>query len=163
MPPNDIKTLSQFLINEIGISNQPLSFSEYGPSPDAAYMNPKYAHLGNVGYTPEQINTLASMGTTDLPVQVKHDMLLGDLIGMKKHELSLYNKWQNSWQNQYLKPAMYGLQGLTTLGNLWLGFKQYGLYKKQLAMAQDQWNQTKQEMNRIRTLRDKLTKQYMGE
>jgi len=72
------------------------------------------------------------------------------------------NNTEPTWVNGYLKPAMYGVSALSTLGNLWLGFKNYSVAKKQLGLAEDQWNQTKQELNRIRALRTKLTNSYMN-
>jgi len=62
----------------------------------------------------------------------------------------------------YLKPAGYVINGLSSLGSLWLGFKNYGLAKKQLGIAQDQWNQTKQELSRINTIRKNLTNSYVN-
>jgi len=60
------------------------------------------------------------------------------------------------------KNVLFGFNTLATLGNIWMGFKNYKLAKNQLALAQDQWNTTKQELNHIRTLRDKLTKEYIN-
>ena len=71
-------------------------------------------------------------------------------------------KQENSWQNQYLKPASQALSALSSLGNLFLGYKQYGLAKQQMGLAKEKWNMTKDELNRIKGLRSKLTKQYMG-
>lgn len=61
-----------------------------------------------------------------------------------------------------LKTAGYAINGLSSLGSLWLGFKNYGLTKKQLGIAQDQWNQTKQELSRINTIRKNLTNSYIN-
>jgi hypothetical protein len=123
------------------------------------------------GYA-NSFNDYNNIGLSNIGYEFTNNQL--PLNTLAEYNPSLYNlklldrtltdqeNWQNSWQNQYLKPAMMGIQGLTTLGNLWLGFKQYGIAKKQLGMAQEQWNMTKQELNRIRTLRDHLTQSYMN-
>jgi len=61
-----------------------------------------------------------------------------------------------------LKGVSLGINTLASLGSLWLGFKNYSLAKKQLGIAKEQWNQTKQELNRIKTLREHLTQEYMN-
>jgi len=67
------------------------------------------------------------------------------------------------WVTKYLEPLNMGIQAFSTLGNLYLGFKQYDIAKQQLGMAKEQWAMTKDELNRIRATREKLTREYMGE
>jgi Lon protease-like protein len=69
---------------------------------------------------------------------------------------------EQQWTDKWIKTPSMIVGGLSTLGNLWLGLKQYGIAKKQLGLAKEQWNMTKQELNRIRTLRDHLTQSYMN-
>ena len=69
---------------------------------------------------------------------------------------------QNSFTNKYLKPLNLGISTLSTLGGLYLGFKQYGLMKKQLGIAEEQWKRTKRELDRIQNVRKKLTDSYMN-
>ena len=69
---------------------------------------------------------------------------------------------QNSFTNQYLKPGLGILQGLGTLGSLWLGFKQYDVAKQQLGLAKEQWAKTKEELDRINRVRSKITKEYFS-
>ena len=55
------------------------------------------------------------------------------------------------------------IQGVSSLGNLYLGFQNLGLAKKQEKRAEEQWNQTKNELARIKSVRKNLTKSYMGD
>ena len=55
------------------------------------------------------------------------------------------------------------IQGVSSLGNLYLGFQNLGLAKKQEKRAEEQWNQTKNELDRIKSVRKNLTKSYMGD
>ena len=58
------------------------------------------------------------------------------------------------------------MTGIAGLGNLALGFNQYGLAKdilgSQLGMAEEQWQYTKEELDRLRNTRDRLNSSYMG-
>jgi len=69
---------------------------------------------------------------------------------------------QNSFMNQYVKPGLGIIQGLGTLGSLWLGFKQYDVVKQQLGLAKEQWAKTKEELDRINRVRSKITKEYFS-
>lgn len=69
---------------------------------------------------------------------------------------------QNSFVNNYLKPGLGILQGLGTLGSLWLGFKQYDVAKDQLGLAKEQWAKTKEELDRIKSVRQRITDSYMN-
>lgn len=64
------------------------------------------------------------------------------------------------WQQQYLAPAMQGIQGLSSLGNMYLGFQNLKLQKKQLGLAQEQWAMTKKELERIAGVRKNLNASY---
>ena len=67
-----------------------------------------------------------------------------------------------TWQDQYLSPLLKGVQGLGSLANIYLGFQGLDLAKKQMGLAKDQWRETKNEINRIRNVRNKINKQYMA-
>jgi len=69
---------------------------------------------------------------------------------------------QNSFVNNYIKPGLGILQGLGTLGSLWLGFKQYDVAKDQLGLAKEQWAKTKEELDRIKSVRQRITDSYMN-
>lgn len=72
-----------------------------------------------------------------------------------------YDPSQNSWQNQYLSPALKGISGLGTLANVWMGFQNLGLAKQQMGLAKEQWGETKQELNRIKQVRKNITMNYI--
>ena len=62
-----------------------------------------------------------------------------------------------------------GMNTLMGLGQLGLGFMNFGLQnqymdmmKEQLGMARERWDMTKDELNRIRGVRDRLNSSYMG-
>jgi len=116
-------------------------------------------------------NSLAQNRTAMLPTpQVVNTVFNQDYYYQQQHpEYALLSKMydnqftqQNSFENKYLKPLSTGISTLGTLGSLWLGFKQYGLMKDQLGMAKEQWNRTKQELDRIQAVRKKLTDSYMN-
>ena len=52
--------------------------------------------------------------------------------------------------------------GLSSLAGIFMGFKQLDLMKEQLGIAKDQWNTTKEELNRIRGVRKRLGNEYMS-
>ena len=141
--------------------SQPITF-QYQPveptgDPNAFYLTKQGALLSQLFGTtnPYTVNTLANDPTiTNSPLTNYYKLM--------NRQITDEEQQQNSWQNQYLKPGMELLSGLSTLGNMWLGMKQYGIAKKQLGMAEDQWNMTKNELGRIRTLRDHLTQSYMN-
>jgi len=85
-----------------------------------------------------------------------------DLNALKSEYYANQNFGTNGLVNNYLKPLNLGVSTLSTLGGLYLGFKQYGLAKEQLSMAKEQWNRTKQELDRIQNVRKKLTDSYMN-
>ncbi len=116
-------------------------------------------------------NLLTQNQTTMLPTpQVANTVFNQDYYYQQQHpEYALLSKMsenqyaqQNSFENKYLKPLNTGISTLGTLGSLYLGFKQYGLAKKQLGIAEEQWKRTKQELDRIQNVRKKLTDSYMN-
>ena len=92
--------------------------------------------------------------------------LRNDYMNAEINHLNLLDKLvsnqQSSFANTYLKPAGQIMDIASSLGNLFLGYKQYGLAKQQMGLAKEKWNMTKDELNRIKKLRSALTKQYMG-
>jgi len=66
----------------------------------------------------------------------------------------------NSFSNQYLKPASQVMGIAGGLANMYLGFQNLKTQKEYLGMAKEQWAMTKDEMNRIRGVRDNITKAY---
>jgi len=52
--------------------------------------------------------------------------------------------------------------GLGSLANIYAGFQQLGIAKDQLNMAKEQWATTKDEINRIRNVRNTLNTNYMA-
>jgi len=54
------------------------------------------------------------------------------------------------------------MTGLSSLSDVWLGFKNYQIAKKQMSLAQEQADRTRQELERIRKVRNRLTAKYMG-
>jgi len=128
-------------------------------TPPKEPVNPNLVPGGDAFYLTNQGNTLASRINTTDPLYT--DNMSG--IMQQQHLLSGFTQpTETSFTNEFLKPVMQGINGIATLGNLWLGFKNYGMAKKQLGLAQQQWNQTKDELNRIKTLRTKLTNSYMN-
>jgi len=65
-----------------------------------------------------------------------------------------------------LAPYVKGFSGLasgiSSLAGIWSGFQQLDLMKDQVAIAKDKWATTKEEMNRIKGVRKKLTSDYMA-
>ena len=136
-------------------------------------VNSTFEPGGEGYYLTNQGNTLAQLHNTSNPFDVNtlgkyvtYDNALNQQI---YKNMQLQNKYMqnqidqsNSFTNKYLKPTLQGANTVATLGNLWLGFKNYGIAKKQLGLAKEQWNQTKEELNRIKTLRTQLTNSYMN-
>ncbi len=52
------------------------------------------------------------------------------------------------------------LSGLGSIGNIVLGFQSLGLMEDQLGLQQEQWGETKAELNYMRATRDKLNASY---
>ena len=67
-----------------------------------------------------------------------------------------------TWQQKYLSPALKGIGALGSLANIWMGFQGLDLAKQQLGLAKEQWATTKDEINRIKGVRNKLNQQYVG-
>jgi len=121
--------------------------------------------------TGQQFGTLGDFA--QLPAQFQNNAYQETILGLQGAQLNeamrqndlaqgRYDDWQNSWQQQYLSPALKGIQGLGTLAGIFMGFQQLGLMKDQLGLAKEQWATTKEEINRIKSVRNKLNQQYMG-
>lgn len=94
------------------------------------------------------------------------DILKNTLVDLYKTKIDFYKTQKNmnsGIYGKYIVPALGIVQGLSTLGSLWLGFQNYKLAKNQLGIAREQWDKTKEELARIKTLREELTRRYMGE
>jgi hypothetical protein len=120
-------------------------------------------------------------GTLGAGSGLTYDDFLSILNGTYKGKLSLadwtaVNNYKNtlkltnsilekndSWTTKYLEPFAKGVDAFATLGNLFLGFKQYGIAKQQLGIAKEQWKYTKEELERIRKVREKANKKFLGE
>lgn len=87
---------------------------------------------------------------------------LGLTKGYMDWQKERYDANQNSWQNQYLKPVTQGIQGLSSLANIYLGFQQLDMMKQQLGIAKEQWATTKAEIARINQARKNITKAYFA-
>jgi len=82
------------------------------------------------------------------------------------YDLSNYMPDENTNYNFNIEPFKqlnFGINSFATLGNLFLGFKKYNLAKDQLKLAKQQWNITLDEINRIKNVRDRITKEYLGQ
>jgi len=80
---------------------------------------------------------------------------------------SLFNKQyeQNQKINQEnlaLKKQMYNAMTQATLGQLDIAKQQLGIQNQYLSLAKERWDYTKEELNRIKALRNKLTQQYLS-
>ncbi len=53
-------------------------------------------------------------------------------------------------------------QGLGSLANIYFGFQNLGIAKDQLDISKEQWAMTKDEINRIKDVRKKLSSSYMA-
>lgn len=151
----------------------------YGYNPNEFTLSPQYAEQADpIGSSLVQ-NYSNSQTGLDYPSISNttgggEPMPLSQMIQMKQLDIADTNAktfadllkakldWQNSWQNQYLKPVSMAIGALTSLGNVYLGYKQYGIAKEQLGLAKEKWNMTKDELNRISKLRTTLTNKYMG-
>lgn len=65
--------------------------------------------------------------------------------------------------NPYISAGSKFVTGISSLGSLYLGFKQLDMAKDALSIAKEKWAMTKDELNRIKQTRDRLTKSYMGD
>lgn len=68
---------------------------------------------------------------------------------------------QSAMNQQMLGSAVNKMNSLTD-AQVKLGQDQLGIQKQYLSLAQERWQMTKDEMNRIKSLREKLTQQYLS-
>ena len=157
---SQLNTLGNYNSKYTNNTTQPFSFA------DETSFNPKAFYLTNDGIAisnatgitePQQINTLGSQINNIDPMKMAYLKNVNAQTEFYNNQLTQ----QNSWQNQYMKPALMGVQTLASLGNLWLGFKNYKIAKKQLGLAEEQWGKTKEELNRIKSVRQRITNSYM--
>ena len=124
---------------------------------------PTHSHLFNF-FEPENNNYPSVFNQQSYLANTPYSQ--NDLLKAEANYYNTLNKslsdYQNSWQYKYLKPASELVSTASSLGNIFLGMKQYNLAKEQLGMAREKWDLTKQELSRIKNLRNKLTTQYMG-
>ena len=90
--------------------------------------------------------------------------ILGDTLNKQlEFNKELYGNLNNqSPINTYVGNFAKIATGLNSLAGMFLGFKNYQLAKKQVSLANEQWQRTKEELDRIRKVRNKLTAKYMS-
>lgn len=121
--------------------------------------SPTFKYLGtNNGFSHANSYNAMQMGFSTPEMQAA----ALENFGLQNDYLKLQmNQIQNpSWQQQYLAPVMQGIQGLSSLGGMYLGFQNLKLQKKQVGLAQEQWATTKKEMERIAGVRKNLNASY---
>ena len=164
--PYDYNSVTTTLLKDAGILPKQ-SFLAFDNNTDNQFVIPNYAVDTNTQSTPvvnnsnsELVNFLQS---SNKPIEINGQ---NDLLKAEANYYNTLNKslsdYQNSWQYKYLKPASELVSTASSLGNIFLGMKQYNLAKEQLGLAREKWDLTKQELSRIKNLRNKLTTQYMG-
>lgn len=137
------------------------SFQNHMPFPvqqvdtGAAFNN----YLGNnTGFSHTNSYDAMKLGSSTPAIQgevLKNYGLQNDYLKMQM------NQMQNpSWQKEYLAPAVQGIQALSSLSGMYLGFQNLKLQKQQLGIAKDQWATTKKEMARIAGVRKNLNASY---
>jgi len=124
------------------------------------YLNAPYTDMAfnNAGFNPIQID----------PSQVNLDLQNKFLrAGIRGNELD--NKAKIDYQNSFMgkaSPYVEGFAniagGLASLAGIYTGFKELGMAEDQLDIAKEKWAVTKDEMNRIKGVRDKITLDYMA-
>ena len=141
------------IVNDYGTTN---GYGSYWNNSDM-YANQDW--MNNIGLN--DVGNIDNNGVSSLLNLKKLDLMDKEL-GMQNKLLDQRNKYFGGWQYKYLRPAGQIMDIASSLGNLFLGYKQYGLAKQQMGLAKEKWNMTKDELNRIKNLRSALTKQYMG-
>jgi hypothetical protein len=80
-----------------------------------------------------------------------------------KYALGKQKAFDNSFIGQ-MSPYISGFanvaQGLGSLASIYSGFQMLDMYGDQLDIAKDQWATTKEELNRVRNVRNKLNESY---
>lgn len=94
-------------------------------------------------------------------------MIEGSLMKMYDANANLLNAQMNRVMNPtfaetYIQPAAQAVGALSSLGNMYLGFQNLSLQKKQLGIAREQWAMTKDEMARISANRKALSEKYFA-
>ena len=112
------------------------------------------ATLGSLGFSMPQLNQLMQMDFfKNLSPEQQAQLSLG-----------MINMDQNFTQNQGFGMQDLGslLGGVSSLAGMFMGFKQLGIMEDYLGIAKEQWAKTKEEMERISGVRQKLNSQYTG-
>ncbi len=98
-----------------------------------------------------------------------NDVAMNNLITTNADQVNANNALNadkmNSWWTQNagtISGITSGIQGLSSIGNMYLGFKQLGLMEDQVDIAKDQWSETKKELARIKGVRSTLNAEYSG-
>ena len=132
--------------------------------PTLGSMTPTYQGSFTSPQTDWGTSTLSQASFGMSPTQQGYQNILGTLGSMFDQTAM---QQQPQWVNDYLNPALKGIGGLATLGNLYMGFqgmqnqnKYMGMMKDQLSMAKEQWQTTKDEINRIKEVRKKINASY---
>jgi len=142
------------IANDYGTTN---GYGSYWNNNDINIQNQQW--MGDLGLS--DIGNVDNNGISRLYDLQRYDSMNQNL-NLQKQLFNQNSDYLNGWQHQYLEPASKIMGVASSLGNLFLGFKQYGLAKEQMGLAREKWSMTKDELNRIKGLRSKLTKQYMG-
>jgi len=117
------------------------------------------------------VTQFGSGGVTDAMMIGGNDMKLQGFDGTGGYDLSKVNQpggsagWLgDSFSNFDKSMGSVGkiMGGVSSLANIYLGFKALGLAKEELGIKKDQWAQAKQELNHMRATRKRLTSSYMG-
>lgn len=125
-----------------------------------SYVN-SYNPNGNQYNTQTQTNNQQITGpqfNTNNPIDPNGYMkTLGQFGNMFSNALA-----QQSAMNQKLLGSAVNKMNSLTDAQVKLGQEQLGIQKQYLSLAQERWQMTKDEMNRIKSLREKLTQQYLS-
>ena len=112
------------------------------------------------------LSSIGDFFTGDQP-QKKQSM---DMSGMSVQDQALYTQTQytkglmdqqNSAWTQGMNKFSQGVQGLSTLANVYLGFKQMGIAEDQLDMAKETHAAARKEREHVGKMRKRITASYM--
>ena len=113
-----------------------------------------------VGPTVANAATLGEVG-----VNTGADAYYQQMADTNKYWMDRQKAFDSSFMGQaspYIKGFAGITQGLGSLANIYTGFQQLDMMRDQLDIAKDQWAETKNELNRIKGVRNRLNTQYMA-
>ena len=156
MPPNTLANYNQLIGQDIGLTQE--DQWDFGLTQSTSY--PDANSLAYARYAMGAPVDMSNVNTSEVSPTTMGLIGLEVADRNQNRVMDLYEQQQNSWQNQYLSPILKGVQGLGSLANIYMGFKGLDLAKQQLGLAKEQWATTKDEINRIKRVRQKINKQY---